>query len=1124
MAELKEQLDEQGGIVPPDNMMEASEEFDFVTLPEEIPGTNCRNCRFAKEVDEENEVYVCTHPSLYGLHITERNCCALWDAEGTLRHWKDIKPVLEKALKERGEHPFHDHLNYQSLEGVDTYYGHSEDGEGPSGWMGKDPPSPHRWIPGRDKAMSWLASGMGGDLVAPPAFSLKPKRKGLPVESGYRARDSQWDWEPIGVPSTMKMFFKTLPPLQPGHQPTLAVDMDGTLSKLIGSHNGGAPDLDESSPMKGAVEAIRRFHDRGWRIIIWTVRDDYKNIKKWLRHYGVPWDYINENPDQPTSSPKIIADYYIDDRAIHFSDWRKVMEKVKRAESTRQPVSADAGHEKLLKLAERGQPELEKFLRLLKYPTHQIKDMEPEELDRKLQEPGPMILLAPPKGLERAQVKVDTDYDGDWSKLLDVVRAAVAVDNWYDLEKAVGDLDEVGLPLARKPKNRFKEPLKNGYRDFLVNYRLPSGMVCEVQFHLKPILQAREKEKEHYAQVRAIKAAMEEEDRDSMTPDELLAVENVLETSRQMFEDAWEASKEGAPDWEEKHKSLDYDVKQTPPTPEMNPQPLLGDPTQQGGQPPEQEEPEKSPYLHWHKYLQKQGMPPPEAGQPPVPEQMGGMGGQPEQAKVRKSPYLHWHKYFSKAEPPANSTVVPVSPTGGGGGSASSPGSPLFTGQFRDRLGRLTCYFNGKKVPCQQKEERGGGYGGGGIGEGTVEDVPAGGENSKIEHEEGGKSSPLNYAIVFNRQGRILENPNDTQFGGFIWSIPIQRDYELESVIYGIKQESIPVEFWDEIGEPDNGNGYWILHGEGKARWLSPREVAKRIQATEQEEWHQRGIAVLKEAIETLKSGKKGQKSLPTKQKWGMPEWDKEEEEIQRTSRELGLDIDEIHTALERGQLTPLPDQIWSRMVNTDSWETIHPSHARQIADERDRNIERIYDNFQDGKETPAPIVLLLPDGQPYLIGGNTRLMASRSTNRRPDVFLADMRQKSFYSKAGPSYTGSFMDASNRRTCIQNGERVPCENFGGQGRGWNALRQEEDLYDAIRKLVDKVKTSGDWQELIGTLANSHPEELQKIIRDHKLSTPPAQKQQLLQFVQQQLQQQGHQIGQQQQPQMGMPSG
>ena len=64
-----------------------AKKVDLVTLPEKVEGTNCANCKYVKVLDAEKGTGYCWHPSVQ-LPVTARMCCALWDAEGTLRSWK----------------------------------------------------------------------------------------------------------------------------------------------------------------------------------------------------------------------------------------------------------------------------------------------------------------------------------------------------------------------------------------------------------------------------------------------------------------------------------------------------------------------------------------------------------------------------------------------------------------------------------------------------------------------------------------------------------------------------------------------------------------------------------------------------------------------------------------------------------------------------------------------------------------------------------------------------------------------------------------------------------------------------------------------------------------------------
>lgn len=101
------------------------------------------------------------------------------------------------------------------------------------------------------------------------------------------------------------------------HPFTIAVDFDGTLAEAQ------VPFDPETcgKPRKRALHWVRLFHENGARIIIFTVRGNTKPVEAWLKKHDVPYDFINENPDQPPgSSGKVFADAYWDDRAYNAVD------------------------------------------------------------------------------------------------------------------------------------------------------------------------------------------------------------------------------------------------------------------------------------------------------------------------------------------------------------------------------------------------------------------------------------------------------------------------------------------------------------------------------------------------------------------------------------------------------------------------------------------------------------------------------------------------------------------------------------------------------------------------------------------------------------------------------------
>jgi len=68
-------------------------------------------------------------------------------------------------------------------------------------------------------------------------------------------------------------------------------------------------------PIHNACEIMHKVRDLGVVIIINSCRGDSKELKQFLEESDIPYDHINENPDQPAdTSDKIMADRYWDNR------------------------------------------------------------------------------------------------------------------------------------------------------------------------------------------------------------------------------------------------------------------------------------------------------------------------------------------------------------------------------------------------------------------------------------------------------------------------------------------------------------------------------------------------------------------------------------------------------------------------------------------------------------------------------------------------------------------------------------------------------------------------------------------------------------------------------------------
>ena len=126
---------------------------------------------------------------------------------------------------------------------------------------------------------------------------------------------------------------------------------------------------------------------------------------------------------------------------------------------------------------------------------------EGEELMLTDELPFTRLCVAPPKGHARAAEKIRDDYGGDASRLVDVNRCSIVVDEEQQLVAVASSLMEGSLCEVVRLKNRFAEPLFNGYRDALYSVRVSSGdisHVCELQLHLAAVIAHKEKTHHYY--------------------------------------------------------------------------------------------------------------------------------------------------------------------------------------------------------------------------------------------------------------------------------------------------------------------------------------------------------------------------------------------------------------------------------------------------------------------------------------------------------------------------------------------------------------------------------------------------------------------------------------------------
>jgi HK97 family phage portal protein len=131
--------------------------------------------------------------------------------------------------------------------------------------------------------------------------------------------------------------------------------------------------------------------------------------------------------------------------------------------------------------------------------------------------------------------------------------------------------------------------------------------------------------------------------------------------------------------------------------------------------------------------------------------------------------------------------------------------------------------------------------------------------------------------------------------------------------------------------------------------------------------------------------------------KWEKPNFSdqKDQEEIERACKELeGEDIDIGHEELTKivkaGEMVDLKDKTWKRIKNTESLKVEKLRDVLDIAHRNKKKVRGVLQEFLDA-HIRAPMVLQLPDGDCWLINGNTRLCISHLFGIKPQVWYAKM-------------------------------------------------------------------------------------------------------------------------------------
>ena len=117
----------------------------------------------------------------------------------------------------------------------------------------------------------------------------------------------------------------------------IAIDFDGVIAEVNSNWLPGSPNV-PGFLVKDADVYIRKLHEDGHKIIIWTCRGGYNLYlaERFIEDHNIPYDRINDNVDGhyekfKHNTRKVHADVYIDDHQIgDLPSWKEIYEIIKK--------------------------------------------------------------------------------------------------------------------------------------------------------------------------------------------------------------------------------------------------------------------------------------------------------------------------------------------------------------------------------------------------------------------------------------------------------------------------------------------------------------------------------------------------------------------------------------------------------------------------------------------------------------------------------------------------------------------------------------------------------------------------------------------------------------------------
>lgn len=100
----------------------------------------------------------------------------------------------------------------------------------------------------------------------------------------------------------------------------IAVDFDGPVHNY---DRGWCDGTVYDSPTDGVFKAFQKLSKKGYKIVIFTARDDLEPVKIWINDRLKELELDHLKIEVTNKKPKAIM--YIDDRCVRFTNWKDIL-------------------------------------------------------------------------------------------------------------------------------------------------------------------------------------------------------------------------------------------------------------------------------------------------------------------------------------------------------------------------------------------------------------------------------------------------------------------------------------------------------------------------------------------------------------------------------------------------------------------------------------------------------------------------------------------------------------------------------------------------------------------------------------------------------------------------------